>query len=122
MTTLKVVKKSGGYSGDIVIPSTVYLHGSIYIVTEVASEAFSNCTNLKSVVLNNSVKIIGDYAFAGCRNLTSVELPGPRSLGTGVFNDCRSLSTIHLPEEMTSIGDLCFHGAGLTSIELPWNR
>ncbi len=120
MTTVRVIKKSGGYSGDIEIPHAVYYAGSDYPVTEVAAEAFRNCTGLNSVVLSNNVMVIGDYAFAGCTNLKSVGLSGPRSLGTGVFTGCRSLSSIHLPGGMTSIGDRCFYDAGLKSIDLPW--
>jgi len=122
MTTLRVVKISGGYSGDIEIPHAVYYGGTDYMVTEVGPEAFRNCTGLNSVSLSINMQTIGDYAFAGCTNLTAVTisgLAGINKLGAGVFENCRSLSSFNLPG-VTSIGDRCFYSAGLTSIGLPW--
>ena len=122
MTTLRVVKKSGGYSGDIEIPHVVHYGGSDYLVTEVGAEAFRNCTGLNSVSLSSNMTYIGDYAFAGCTNLTTVTISGLSNIsrmGNGVFENCRSLSSFNVPG-VASIGDRCFYGAGLTSINLPW--
>ena len=122
MTTLRVVKISGGYSGDIEIPHVAHYGGTDYLVTEVGAEAFRNCTGLNSVTLSINVKSIGDYAFAGCTNLTSVTISGLTTistLGTGVFENCHSLSSFNVPGAK-SIGERCFYGAGLKSIDLPW--
>lgn len=122
MTTLRVVKISGGYSGDIEIPHVAHYDGTDYLVTEVGAEAFRNCTGLNSVTLSINVKYIGDYAFAGCTNLTSVTISGLTTistLGTGVFENCHSLSSFNVPGAK-SIGERCFYGAGLKSIDLPW--
>ncbi len=122
MTTLRVVKKSGGYSGDIEIPHVAHYGGSDYLVTEVGAEAFRNCTGLNSVSLSTNMTYIGDYAFAGCTNLTAVTISGLSNIsrmGNGVFENCRSLSSFNVPG-VASIGDRCFYGAGLTSINLPW--
>lgn len=43
-------------------------------ITKIEKYAFSNCTNLKSVLIPDSVKVIGDYAFNNCRNLDNIEL------------------------------------------------
>ena len=55
MTTLRVVKKSGGYSGDIEIPHVAHYGGTDYLVTEVGAEAFRNCTGLNSVSLSTNM-------------------------------------------------------------------
>ena len=36
-------------------------------------KAFANCSNLKSVVFGDSVKIIYSYAFFGCKNLEMLD-------------------------------------------------
>lgn len=41
-----------------------------------AEGAFANLCNLEAVVIPNTVKAVGDYAFAGCHNLTSVIFDG----------------------------------------------
>ena len=47
---------SGSYVHYVEIPSTV---------TEIGAKAFSYVTGMKELLIPNSVKIIGDYAFAG---------------------------------------------------------
>ena len=55
-------------------------------VTSVGDSAFEYCTNLTSVKIPNSVTSIGDYAFDGCTSLTSVTIPNSvRSIGVGAF-------------------------------------
>ncbi len=65
-------------SGSVTIPST--LDG--YTVTTIAASAFSNCTNLTSVVVPDSVTSIGDSAFKGCTALTNITLPFVGNIGT----------------------------------------
>ena len=40
---------------------------------------------------------VGDYAFAYCRSLTSVNLPQATSIGKAAFYGCTSLASIDLP-------------------------
>jgi len=44
-------------------------------VTNVGSYAFSDCINLKKVILADSVTSIGSYAFQRCNGLTEIRLP-----------------------------------------------
>ena len=60
-----VAKVSWGefkYTDRCMIPSTVYYDGISYIVTTIEG-AFSNCGDLTSVDIPNSVTSIGDAAF-----------------------------------------------------------
>ena len=73
LLTAKVVTSEP--TGDVIIPDSVKSAEKTYVVTEIGSWAFSNCTELTSVVLPNSLKKIGDRAFAYCIELTSINLP-----------------------------------------------
>jgi hypothetical protein len=55
----------GTYSGDVIIPESVTYNSVEYRVVAINS-AFSNCTNLTSVSIPNSVTTIGSNAFRGC--------------------------------------------------------
>jgi uncharacterized repeat protein (TIGR02543 family) len=51
------------------------------------------------------VTVIADYAFAGCTELTGINLPsGLSRLGFFSFYDCESLSAITLPASVVQIG------------------
>lgn len=87
--------KSGEYSGDVVIPSTVTYNGKQYTVTSIGSKAFSGCTRLKKVTIPNSVTSIGNEAFYYCIDLTTVTVPNSvTSIGNRAFYNCRSLEHV----------------------------
>ena len=78
------------------------------------SNSISN--NLKTVVIPDTVKVIGKEAFEYCKELTKVEIPNSVNIiCEQAFNDCSSLSVITIPNNITSIGEWAF--AGCTSIE-----
>lgn len=64
--SVAVVSGAEPYSGDIVIPSEVEYNGLSYLVTQIGKSCFMNCTDLKSVVLPNSITEIGEDAFIYC--------------------------------------------------------
>ena len=80
------------YSGDIVIPSNVTAGGT-YSVVGIASSAFSNCSDLTSVTIPNSVTSIGNDAFVYCRNLKSINIPSSvNTIGERTFIGCNFTS------------------------------
>lgn len=56
-------------TGHLVIPSIVNDGEQNYVVTVVAMSAFTNCSNLTSVVLPDSLTVIDHSAFSGCGHL-----------------------------------------------------
>ncbi len=78
-------------------------------VTSIGDRAFYSCENLTSVTIGNSVTSIGDLAFSECINLTSVEIPdGVTTIGESAFSFCISLISIEIPDSVTAIGEGAF--------------
>ena len=68
---------------------------------------------------NDSIETIGSYAFYGCSNLATLDLPAATSIGDSAFNYCTSLTTVDIPAA-TSIGDSAFSSCrSLTTVDLP---
>lgn len=68
---------------------------------------------LRTVTLPNSLRAIGQSAFAGCKHLTDIALPeGLEVIKDTVFRDCESLSALTLPSTLLEVGARAF-GPGL---------
>ena len=90
--TAKVIKKSDGYKGDIIIPETVVFNERTYRVTSIGERAFSGSFSLTAITIPNSVTRIGKKAFLFCDSLESITIPvSVKSIGWHAFDDCDSL-------------------------------
>lgn len=79
---------------------------------------FSDRADIRKIVVQNGVTTIGDYAFYGCENVTSVTLPATvTQIGKLAFYGCGSLNTLTLPDSLTMVEDYAFAKAsGLKTI------
>jgi hypothetical protein len=67
------------------------------------------------------ITAIGEYAFRGCRLLSSVEFPSTiTEIGHSAFYQCTNITSLTLPTNLTKIGDYGFYNLpDITSIKLP---
>ena len=87
-------------------------------VQSILNKAFYK-TNITSVTIPNSVKDIGESAFASCKGLTSIDLPNSiNSIDSGAFSGTPLIS-VKWGNSITSIGSFAFSSAKLTSVILP---
>ena len=71
--------------------------------------------------LNDEVEIIGENAFQGQTNISSVKIPDSvTQIKKRAFYNCRSATLESLPAQLTEIGDYAFEGCQrITSISIP---
>ena len=91
----EVAFKSSGYTGDVVIPSSVEYEGVTCTVTAIRNSAFYYESNLNSVSIPNTVESIGISAFEGSSMLKTVNIPqSVTSIGQKAFYRCEGLETV----------------------------
>ena len=69
-----------------------------------ASEEFSGCTVIRSVVIEQGITEIGENAFSGCAYLKNVSLPDSlKKIDNEAFSSCERLENITIPKNVTEI-------------------
>ncbi|MBP5735181.1 MAG: leucine-rich repeat domain-containing protein, partial [Candidatus Methanomethylophilaceae archaeon] len=90
-------------------------------VTSIGNYALNGAATLTYVSIPSTVKTIGDKAFAYCVQLSEIEIPeGVTSIGANVFDWCMKLSDVSLPSTLETFGDKAFSGCrNLEEITIP---
>ena len=90
-------------------------------VTSIGDYAFCGCVEITSITIPNNITSIGEGAFAGCIGLTSITIPdNVTSIGDYAFSECTALTGITIPNGVTSIGEGVFeYCESFTSITIP---
>ena len=98
------------------LTTVVYEEG----ISEIPEYALNNCSKVTSVALPSTVKKIGEQAFRDCPNLADIVIPkGVESIGAYAFYNCSSLKEIDI-SNLTEISAYAFYNcSGLTSVTIP---
>ena len=74
----------------------------------------------RNTTIMNSVEIIGEKAFWGCSELTSITIPSSvTEIDIWAFNGCIGLTSLNIPSSVTYISPTAFDGcSGLQSIKV----
>ncbi|AUW37073.1 hypothetical protein C1937_01235 [Metamycoplasma hominis] len=88
-------------------------------IKEIGENAFYGCTNLKEVILNEGLEIIGNRAFSNTK-IKSITIPGSvKEIGKGAFFDCTNLEEVILNEGLEKIDAEAFRRTNIESITIP---
>ena len=102
-----------GYSGNataLYIPDEIDGHE----VVEIGDSAFENRTDLRTVMIPDSVTEIGSCAFNNCTNLSNVTLSQNLKYMEGrAFGSCEKITKIEIPKSLDNCGNsgyASYHG------------
>ena len=84
--------------GDVFRESTITSFDELQYftgLTEIITQAFSNCMNLQTITLPSTITAIGQGAFVMCDNLQVIDIPASvANIGDGAFWECMKLAEI----------------------------
>ena len=93
-----------GNDVDLVLPAS--MNGKNY---DIYTGAFYYNRALKSVVIPDSVKVIGENAFYMCNTMTSVTIgSNVTTISNNAFAYCNKIESIVIPDSVTTIGSYAF--------------
>lgn len=74
-------------------------------VTTIADNTFTNCLQLRSISMSNSITRIGFAAFRGCTALQNIVLSSAiTNMGEWLFDNCNQLTSIIIRSNISNIG------------------
>lgn len=118
------VKRIGGNPDNSIFEDTETEIKSVVIpdsVIEIGERAFYTCLQLEEVTMGNEVKKIGQEAFAGCFKMKTIHLSDSlQEIGLRAFNFCESLEALELPSSLRNIEMEAFGNCiSLKSLNIP---
>lgn len=118
------VKRIGGNPDNSIFEDTETEIKSVVIpdsVIEIGERAFYTCLQLEEVMMGNGVKKIGQEAFAGCFKMKTIHLSDSlQEIGLRAFNFCESLEALELPSSLRNIEMEAFGNCiSLKSLNIP---
>ena len=108
----------GGHESQLTIPSSFTYGGKTYDVKEIGDKAFYGRSEITTVTIPDTVIKIGNQAFSNCNDLKEITFSkNLQSIGNYAFSNT-SLSSIDLPESLNFMGIGAFGTATLDNIYL----
>lgn len=109
--TVLYVTQSKNAKNKVKIPDSVAIKGKEYKVYGIDAKAFYNNSKIKSVVIGNNVKTIGDKAFYNNKKMTSATIgKNVRTIGKQSFYNCKVLKTVKInSKSISKIGSKAFY-------------
>ena len=112
-----VLTRSEKKQAAVVLPETV----DGYRLIRIGDKAFEDDNVVKTIVLPNTMRSVGDRAFSKCGSLEEVDLGMTELLGDSAFLSCTKLKTVGGGEHLSRIGKSAFRDCtALSSIELSY--
>ena len=90
-------------------------------LTSIGDLAFYGCKNLTTVTIPSSVTNIGRYSFTYCSGMKMLSLgSGVKTIEEAAFSDCYSLTSLSLPNGLQTIGQEAFYRCeAITAVTVP---
>ena len=83
------------------------------------TDAFGS-SGLRTLVLEEGIDSVDDYAFNGCHYLKNVTLPSTvKRIGKYAFSNCSSLANLDIPADVTELGEAALSYTALSEFEFP---
>ena len=90
-------------------------------VIALPEKAFYGCGNLEAVLLSETVKTLGAYAFCYCEGLKYCNVDRLISVGEHAFDGCKSLQTLIFGSSLTALGfGALYDCSGLMNLSIPF--
>lgn len=117
ITLPESVKTVGAYA----FAESVLTSFSAMGLDSVGDYAFSNCSLLSTVSVNDSLKKFGDGVFQSCTSLKGIALPGLEEIGRDTFYGASNLKTVVFSENAKTTGSGTFQGTPVDTVQFNGN-
>ena len=118
---LVVVRGKNLYAGDVKIPANITYSDVSYVVTKIGDQAFMGCTELTSINMPNTITSIGSQSFEGTSKLENISFSeNITTIGEKAFRGCVGLTMLVLPPKLSYLEKKVFQNCTeLVEVVLP---
>ena len=91
-------------------------------IISIGAYAFAGCEHLQTIELSSNLRLIGKNAFENCARLKEIKILSEKleRIEASTFRGCYELESIRIPNSVKAIGDFAFYGCPkLKSILIP---